>query len=300
MPARPDGVGMAKLTPFPASLSSFCFVGAACVACSGPEPPNVAPDAELIPPGSFGVAGAVGLGSRATTGSLAGTNPVALAGLGGAGGEGPEGLGGAGGDTPSAAPPNLVFSEYLEGSSSNKALELLNRGKSPLELSACTVELYTNGAATSARRIALSEQALEPGSVWVLCHPSSHARILAVCNQSSGSMSYNGNDALVLVCDGVVQDSFGQVGFDPGTAWAGATTRTADATLRRRCSVASGDKTPDDSFDPDAEWVNYGLDVFDYLGDPECAADEPSAGAGGASSAGGAGGAAGHAADCGG
>ena len=297
--ARPDGAGMANSSSPVSRVSSLSLLAAACVACSGPEPPDGAPADDLVPPGSIGVAGAVGLGSRAATGLPTGMTPAVSSGEGGAGGERPDGagFGGAGGEGSEGAPPNLLLSEYIEGSSSNKALELVNRGARSLELAACAVELYTNGAATLTRRIALDAETLVPGGVWVLCHPSSHASILTVCDQASGSMNYNGNDALVVVCDGAVQDSFGQVGVDPGASWAGATTRTADATLRRRCSVSSGDTMPGDLFDPDTEWSGQGADVFDYLGDPACAPDETGAGGTGGSS-GQTGGAAGHPADC--
>ena len=51
----------------------------------------------------------------------------------------------------SAAPTELFFSEYVEGSSSNKALEIYNGTGAPVDLAAAgyAVRLYFNGSPSS-------------------------------------------------------------------------------------------------------------------------------------------------------
>ena len=46
-----------------------------------------------------------------------------------------------------AAATDLFFSEYIEGSSFNKALEIYNGTGAAVDLSTYSVELYSNGAA---------------------------------------------------------------------------------------------------------------------------------------------------------
>src|SRR4029079_11805429 len=50
----------------------------------------------------------------------------------------------------SAAPTELFFSEYIEGSSFNKAVESYNGAGAPVDLGALgyKIELYSNGSAT--------------------------------------------------------------------------------------------------------------------------------------------------------
>ncbi len=107
--------------------------------------------------------------------------------------------------------------------------------------------------------------------MFVLCHGSADAAILAECDLVSSSvMNFNGDDTLTLECGGFVVDSFGQVGFDPGSSWGSGT--TADHTLQRACAVTSGDHDPSDDFEPSlaAEWQPFAADTFDDIGKPTC------------------------------
>jgi len=50
----------------------------------------------------------------------------------------------------------LFFSEYIEGSSFNKAIEIYNGTGAPVDLSAYKVELYINGASSPSQSATLS------------------------------------------------------------------------------------------------------------------------------------------------
>ena len=78
----------------------------------------------------------------------------------------------------SPAAGELFFSEYIEGSSHNKALEIYNGTGATVDLSTYTVELYSNGAASPSQSVALSGS-LADGDVFVLAHASADAAILA-------------------------------------------------------------------------------------------------------------------------
>ncbi|MFP5285932.1 MAG: lamin tail domain-containing protein, partial [Thermoanaerobaculia bacterium] len=160
---------------------------------------------------------------------------------------------------------SLFFSEYVTGSSNNKVLEIYNPGPSSVSLSGYSVEIYFNGSATVGSTIALTSSGSVPaGGVWVLAHGSAVLGITP--NQTSGSLTFNGDDAVVLKKNGTVIDSIGQVGVDPGTEWGSGTASTADNTLRRKSTVCSGDTVTNDAFAPSTQWDGFAVDTFSGLG----------------------------------
>lgn len=163
------------------------------------------------------------------------------------------------------ASAQLYFSEYIEGSSNNKALEIYNSSNSAINLSGHKVEMYFNGSGSAGLTINLNGT-IPAFGVFVLAHSSANATIQAVANQTNGSGWYNGDDAVVLKSGDTVLDSIGQVGFDPGTEWGTGLTSTADNTLRRKTSITSGDTAINFSFNPADEWEGYAQDTFDHLG----------------------------------
>lgn len=110
--------------------------------------------------------------------------------------------------------PSVILSEYKEGLGSDKRLALVNLGETtPLS---CRIEVYVNGGTTPWRKITVSHE-LAPGQgPVVLC---SETEANSSCMGSVSGSYFNGNDALLVICDDIVMDSFGQIGFDPGAAW---------------------------------------------------------------------------------
>jgi hypothetical protein len=160
---------------------------------------------------------------------------------------------------------DLIISEYIEGSSNNKALEFFNGTGAPINLTGYSVQVFFNGAATASLTINLAGT-VAPGDVFVLAHTSANATILAQADQTNGSGWFNGDDAITLRKAGVVIDSIGQVGVDPGSEWGSGLTGTADNTLRRMVTIGSGDTNTTDAFDPATQWVGFVNDSFGDLG----------------------------------
>ena len=161
---------------------------------------------------------------------------------------------------------DLIISEYVEGAANNKALEIYNGTEDVINLAGYTIERYSNGATTSTS-IALDPVDIGPGDTFVIANSSAVATLLAYADQTNANINFNGNDAVVLMFGGAtVIDSFGQVGFDPGTAWTCSEGDTANHTLRRLSSVCSGDQTIDDAFDPCDEWSFAPTDTYSGLG----------------------------------
>jgi hypothetical protein len=167
---------------------------------------------------------------------------------------------------------SLYFSEYGEGtaaSSSQKVVEIYNAGTASVDLSAeaCVVLVYANGATTPNGTISLSGT-VAADDVFVLCGVDDPI----MCDQRSGSLSFNGDDAVELRCahgtsTPVTYDVIGQIGFRPSGQWGTGLVSTADNTIRRKCSVTTGDTNGADVFDPAAQWLGFAADDFSDIGE---------------------------------
>ena len=152
---------------------------------------------------------------------------------------------------------DLIFSEYIEGSSSNKAIELTNTGDADLSLDGYSIELYGNGETTPNNIEALTGT-LAAGDVYVITNSSADSDIASQSDITSTVTFFNGNDVLVLKQGTTVIDRIGQVGNSANFG--------KDVTLVRKSTVTSGDANSDQSFDASAEWLSFEQDTFNYLG----------------------------------
>jgi predicted extracellular nuclease len=169
--------------------------------------------------------------------------------------------------TASAAPTELFFSEYIEGSSNNKALEIYNGTGASVNLgaNAYNVQMFFNGSASAGLTINLTGT-VAAGDVYVLAQSAAVQAILDQADQTNSAGWYNGDDAVVLRKGTTIIDSIGQVGNDPGTEWGTGLQSTADNTLRRKSTVCAGDTNSTDAFNPSVEWDGFATDTFGGLG----------------------------------
>ncbi len=169
-------------------------------------------------------------------------------------------------DPPAAA--ELFFTQYVEGSGFNKAIEIANLGTGTISLDGYALELYSNGSPTATTVTDLTGLgSVAADDVFVLYNSSASAEIIAVGDASAGAVNWNGDDAVVLRNpDGDVVDSIGQVGVDPGSAWTANGVSTQNDTICRNADVTAGDTDPSDAFDPSVEWSALGNDNIDGLG----------------------------------
>lgn len=152
---------------------------------------------------------------------------------------------------------DLIISEYIEGSSYNKAIEIYNGTGASVDLSNYTLELHSNGAADAANKLTLSG-ILENGKVYVLYHKDANASIKEKGNMENSSViNFNGNDPVVLKKDGQIIDSIGQVGSSEDFG--------KDRTLVRNSSVFAGDTEINDAFDT-TSWDSFEKDDTTNLG----------------------------------
>lgn len=160
---------------------------------------------------------------------------------------------------------DLYFSEYIEGSSNNKALEITNTTGATIDLSSYEVHMYFNGNSVASLMLHLSGF-VDNNDVFVIANSRADTTIIDTADQTSGLNWFNGDDAIVLLNDGVIIDSIGQVGVDPGLQWGTGDTSTQNNTLRRIAPVKNGDTMINDKFDPTIEWKGFPQDSFNHLG----------------------------------
>ncbi|MCW8910327.1 MAG: VPLPA-CTERM sorting domain-containing protein [Gammaproteobacteria bacterium] len=168
---------------------------------------------------------------------------------------------------PTTEASSIFFSEYIEGSGYNKALEIYNGSSSALDLGTMQIEIYMNGQITPYRTIGLSNTTLAAGDVFVIADSRADGSLLSYADQTSDNLGwFNGDDAIVLRDSLSLLDIFGQIGTDPGLGWGISPLSSQNNTLVRSSSIISGDIIGSDSFDPASEWVSFGLDDFSQLG----------------------------------
>ncbi|MPM19724.1 hypothetical protein SDC9_66150 [bioreactor metagenome] len=160
---------------------------------------------------------------------------------------------------------DLIISEYIEGSSNNKYIELYNGTGSSVDLSNYTLAHYNNGSATATYTLALSGT-LAASATYVIENSSESLGVTADLSTAVSFMTFNGDDAIALLHSGSIIDVIGQIGVDPGTEWGTGLTSTADNTLRRKATVVAGDANGSDAFDPSIEWDGYATDDVSGLG----------------------------------
>lgn len=152
---------------------------------------------------------------------------------------------------------DLLFSEYIEGSGNNKALEIANNTGSSVNLSAYTIKKQTNGAGSWSTGLALNGT-LTTGSKFVIVNSS----ISSACFSTSAAnisttateLTFNGNDAVGLFKNGVLIDIIGT--FSGGTA-----NFAIDVTLRRKSTITS----PSTTFNLSSQWDSYTTDTCNNL-----------------------------------
>lgn len=175
--------------------------------------------------------------------------------------------GGGGGNGGSCA--ELFISEYVEGSSFEKYIEIYNPTGGPVNLANYELRLYSNGSTAITTASSLAGGGVLP-SGGVMVFKNSNATNFPG-GVVAGAVNYNGDDAVELfnTATGTTADIFGVIGIDPGSAWTAPGYSTVDRTLRRIASVSQGITTNPTGVDFTTlatEWEAFPNNTFDGLG----------------------------------
>lgn len=190
----------------------------------------------------------------------------------------------------------LFFSEYVEGSSHNKALEIYNPTTSTVNLANYRLIRYSNGSAVPVDSFNLTGS-LPANDVWVVTNgqatPDAQGAfcdsvLMAMADQlgpapyvaGTAVMFMNGDDALALVriSPYAIVDIFGKIGEDPGNSWsdvfpytdAQGAWWTRDHTLQRKPGITGGVTTNPTAFNVTAEWDSLPENTWTGLGQHTC------------------------------
>ncbi|WP_396184717.1 endonuclease [Flavobacterium sp.] len=152
----------------------------------------------------------------------------------------------------------LFFSEYIEGSSNNKALEIINNTTSPIDMSIYSLKRQVNGSGAWNTSLSLTGTLYE-SSVYVIVNSSialtCYDKNTANISTPDDALLFNGNDPVGLFKNDVLIDIIGF--FDGGTV-----DFAKDVTLRRKSTIIS----PNTTFDKNLEWDTFSIDTCNGLG----------------------------------
>lgn len=152
----------------------------------------------------------------------------------------------------------LYFSEYLEGSSNNKALEIANATGVSKSLTGYVIKKQSNGAGTWSTGITLSGTIANNGKYVIvnsLISSSCYSTTTANLSTTSTDMTFNGNDAVGLFKNGILIDVIGT--FNGGTA-----NFAMDQTLKRKATAI----VPKATFNITTDWDVLPVDNCTGLG----------------------------------
>lgn len=158
---------------------------------------------------------------------------------------------------------NLFISEYYEGKSSNKYIEIYNPSDEIVDLTDYVIKIGTNGNDFSTSYN--YQGTLAPGETFVIANSSSVADIktlienLGVRGDYSGVANFNGDDAIGLYKGTELIDIFGIKGEDPGTLWEVGEGTTVDHRIVRKPGYGANS-----SWDP-TEWTPTEVTTSDLL-----------------------------------
>ncbi len=165
---------------------------------------------------------------------------------------------------PSGLCTDLFFSEYVDGSTFSKGLEIYNpSATSTADLGEYSVKTYNNGSGAPNHEVDLSGT-LGPGEVYTIVNPSAVPELTQLADLLNDVTLFNGNDATTLERNGLVVDVLGEVGVNPGEGWPVNDVTMLHNTLVRNPDVTTG--SPDWEV-VQGQWADYPENTFSFFGD---------------------------------
>ena len=150
----------------------------------------------------------------------------------------------------------LFFSEYIEGSGNNKALEIANYTNSTVQLANYTLRLGSNGNSFGSDVSFPSGASIAAGDVYVIVNSGLSLGCESEADYTNNTITgFNGNDAIGLFKNGTLIDIIGEEG--------NSSTFAQNTTLVRKSTITN----PTTSFSL-SEWDSYLQDTCDSLGQP--------------------------------
>lgn len=111
---------------------------------------------------------------------------------------------------PMMANADVMITEYVEGSSNNKAIEIYNNGTAAVNWKGYKLVQYKNGSTVVTDIALLDGQTIGAKKLKAIKNPSDVLGLASDVDAINGSaIHFNGEDAVALVKDGAVVDIIG-------------------------------------------------------------------------------------------
>lgn len=128
---------------------------------------------------------------------------------------------------------DVIISQYVEGSSYNKAIEIANTGNTAISLDDYQLKKATNGSTDWNSNLSLAGITLDAGKTIVIAHSKAETSITAIADLLNNSVTnFNGNDAVGLFYQDALVDIVGVSGSSE--YWG------KDVSLVRQSTVTAG------------------------------------------------------------
>lgn len=200
---------------------------------------------------------------------------------------------------------DLMISEYVEGNSQNKGVEIYNPTSQPISLAGYTLVRFSNGSnePTDFRDLDVipEVQVVQPYDVVFVVNGQTVENEYGVVDPELYALGdipgqgeygldpcyFNGNDAVAILKNNNTElvDLFGKIGEDPGDGWCDADSLnyiagdyfwlswSANHTLIRKPSITTRVTGNPTYFNPAEQYDSLPQNTWDYIGVHECECD---------------------------
>lgn len=168
---------------------------------------------------------------------------------------------------------DLFFSEYIEPASGHtgiKSLEIYNPSTAGINLNGYILKQFTNACAGNASTFTFPNKVLNASDVYVISiktgamSSSDSAYMNSVRDTTWGSLTFNGNDALMLISPtNDTLDIFGVPCANPTGSWHFGSDSTENITLVRNATIHNGSKNWSNAIN---EWTSFPPNTLVNLG----------------------------------
>lgn len=150
------------------------------------------------------------------------------------------------------AQAQLMFSQYVDGSSNRKGLEIYNPDGTTVNLADYEIQQFNNGGTAKTATFRL-QGSLTSKQKFLVGRSELQTELGSKVNQIA-ALSFNGDDAVVLVYKGTPVDRFGRIGERPETGWGTAVSSLGNSFKRIETENPALSIDATAAFDLDRSW----------------------------------------------
>lgn len=153
------------------------------------------------------------------------------------------------------AQAQLMFSQYVDGSSNRKGLEIYNPNGTTVNLADYEIQQFNNGGTAKTATFRL-QGSLTSKQKFLVGRSELQAELGSKVNQVA-ALSFNGDDAVVLVYKGTPVDRFGRIGERPEAGWGTAVSSLGNSFKRIETENPALSIDATAAFDLDHSWTAW-------------------------------------------